>query len=53
VKGLRVYYIPLLVFSALLGAGAAAGPVELTVTPAMTKGPVGAPVVIVVFTDYQ
>jgi hypothetical protein len=53
VKGLRVYYIPLLVFAALLQIGTVNGQVDLTVTPAMTKGPVGAPVVIVVFTDYQ
>ena len=52
-KGTRVYYIPFLLISALLGAAAARAQVDLTVAPAMTKGPAGAPVVIVAFSDYQ
>jgi hypothetical protein len=52
VKGTRVYYIlPLLLLA--LDAARVVAQVELTITPAMTKGPPGAPVVIVEFSDYQ
>ena len=54
----RVYYrsfvvvLSLLVVAAL-GASRTDGQVELTVHPSMVKGPAGAPVTIVEFSDYQ
>ena len=36
-----------------LGTGPAVAQVELTVVPAMTRGPEGAPVTIVEFLDYE
>jgi len=45
-----------LLVSLLLAAGAvapAAAQVELTVTPAMTKGPENAPLTIVEFSDFE
>ncbi len=48
----RVYYILLLVLLVLL-VSPASGQIELSVEPAMTKGPAGAPVTIVEFSDYQ
>jgi hypothetical protein len=53
----RVYYtlaraFPGLVLVAAWAVGAAAQ-VTLTVTPAMVKGPLDAPVTIVEFSDYQ
>lgn len=48
----RVYYIlPLLPL--VLVASLASGQIDLTVEPAMTKGPARAPVTIVEFSDYQ
>ena len=35
------------------GASRAQAPVELTVDPSMVKGPTGAPVTIIEFSDYQ
>lgn len=50
---MRVYYsLPALLFLLLTGEGAD-GQVNLTVHPAMTKGPAAAPVTIVEFSDYQ
>jgi len=43
---------PLLV-SLLLAAAPAAAQVDLTVTPAMTRGPEGAPLTIVEFVDFE
>jgi hypothetical protein len=37
----------------LVGAARAAAQVELTVVPAMTRGPERAPVTIVEFTDFE
>ncbi|HEV8643772.1 MAG TPA: hypothetical protein VGV13_22120 [Methylomirabilota bacterium] len=48
----RVYYILLLAPLVLL-ASPAPGQIDLTVEPAMTKGPARAPVTIVEFSDYQ
>ena len=45
-----------LLVSLLLAAGLStpvAGQVELTVTPAMTRGPEGAPLTIVEFVDFE
>ena len=45
-----------LLVSLLLGAGVmapAAAQVELTVTPAMTRGPENAPLTIVEFSDFE
>jgi hypothetical protein len=53
VKGIRVYYIVLALLTLGLHASRVAGQVELTITPGMTKGPTGAPVTIVEFSDYQ
>jgi hypothetical protein len=47
----RVYTIVL--FSSLIVTSAAATPVRITIEPTMTKGPAGAPVTIVEFSDYQ
>jgi hypothetical protein len=52
VRGFRVYYI-LLAALMLAHGGRALAQVDLTTTPGMTKGPAGAPVVIVEFSDYQ
>ena len=57
----RVYYmyyrwfcvVPLLLVVLALGAASAAAQVELTAHPSMVKGPPGAPVTIVEFSDYQ
>ena len=55
----RVYYSPiaavlaLLVVTVSIGAPRAFAQVELTWSPAMVKGPAGAPVTIVEFSDYQ
>jgi hypothetical protein len=52
-RSVRVYYsLPALLFLLLTGEGAD-GQVNLTVHPAMTKGPAAAPVTIVEFSDYQ
>jgi hypothetical protein len=37
----------------LTSPGGAQTPADLTITPAMVKGPAGAPVTIVEFSDYQ
>jgi protein-disulfide isomerase len=42
-----------LALAAALPAAPARAQLELTVTPAMTKGPAQAPVTIVEFSDYQ
>lgn len=47
-----VYLTAVLSGAVLLASGAGAQ-VELRVWPAMTKGPAGAPVTIVEFSDYQ
>ena len=51
----RVYYILflLLLLASALGTPLAGAQVELTVHPSMIKGPPGAPVTIVEFSDYQ
>ena len=55
----RVYYSPiaavlaLLVVTVSIEAPRALAQVELTWSPAMVKGPAGAPVTIVEFSDYQ
>ena len=54
----RVYYRSFSVVLALLlaftlGASRAQAQVELTVHPSMSRGPSGAPVTIVEFSDYQ
>ena len=50
----RVYYIVLACALALvLRAGAVGAQIELTVAPAMARGPGDAPVTIVEFSDYQ
>ena len=54
----RVYYrsffaVLCLLVVASLGAARAYGQVELTVHPSMVKGPAGAPVTIIEFSDYQ
>jgi hypothetical protein len=44
----------LLALALLLAApGGAQTPADLTIAPAMVKGPAGAPVTIVEFSDYQ
>jgi hypothetical protein len=54
-----VYYRPIAVVLALLavtvsiGAPRALAQIELSWSPAMVKGPPGAPVTIVEFSDYQ
>jgi hypothetical protein len=48
----RVYTIVFVSILAITSAGAAA-PIRITVEPAMTKGPAGAPVTIIEFSDYQ
>lgn len=48
----RVYTIVLASILAITSAAAAA-PIRVTVEPAMTKGPAGAPVTIIEFSDYQ
>jgi protein-disulfide isomerase len=47
----RVYTIVLACILAIGSAGAA--PIRVTAEPTMTKGPAGAPVTIVEFSDYQ
>jgi protein-disulfide isomerase len=55
----RVYYSPiaallaLLVVTASIGAPRALAQIELSWSPSMVKGPPGAPVTIVEFSDYQ
>ena len=49
----RVYTIALALSLAALGARAAGAQIELSVDPAMTKGPADAAVTIVEFSDYQ
>jgi protein-disulfide isomerase len=53
----RVYYTVALALalagSASVASRPAAGPVDLKVDPAMTKGTADAPVTIVEFSDYQ
>ena len=55
----RVYYSPiaamftLLVVAASIGAPRALAQIELSWSPSMAKGPPGAPVTIVEFSDYQ
>jgi hypothetical protein len=48
----RVYTIVLISILVLTSAGAAA-PIRITVEPTMMKGPAGAPVTIIEFSDYQ
>ena len=48
----RVYY-SLLVFLLLIAGERAHAQVNLTMDPAMTRGPAGAPVTIIEFADYQ
>jgi protein-disulfide isomerase len=48
-----VYLIGLALAGLLAPAAAAAQGVDLRVDPAMVKGPAGAPVTIVEFSDYQ
>jgi len=53
-----VYYrlfcvVPLLLVVLALGAASAPAQVELTAHPSMVKGPAGAPVTIIEFSDYQ
>jgi protein-disulfide isomerase len=50
-RGRVAALVPLLLIAGALGPAAAQ--VELTVTPAMTRGPEGAPVTIVEFVDFQ
>lgn len=57
-RSARVYYrlfgvVPLLLVVLALGAASAAAQVELTAHPSMVKGPPGAPVTIIEFSDYQ
>ena len=57
-RSARVYYrlfcvVPLLLVVLALGAASAPAQVELTVHPSMVKGPAGAPVTIIEFSDYQ
>ena len=47
----RVYTIVLV--SILVTTSAGAAPTRITIDPTMTKGPTGAPVTIVEFSDYQ
>jgi len=53
-----VYYrlcgvVPFLLVVLALGAASAPAQVELTAHPSMVKGPPGAPVTIIEFSDYQ
>jgi hypothetical protein len=48
----RVYY-RVLALLLLAAGGRADAQVSLSITPAMTKGPAGAPVTLVEFSDYQ
>ncbi len=57
-RSARVYYrwfcvVPLLLVVLALGAASAPAQVELTPHPGMVKGPPGAPVTIIEFSDYQ
>ena len=57
-RSARVYYrlfcaVPLLLVVLALGAASAPAQVELTAHPSMVKGPPGAPVTIIEFSDYQ
>ncbi len=45
--------VPLLLVVLALGAASAPAQVELTPHPSMVKGPPGAPVTIIEFSDYQ
>jgi hypothetical protein len=48
----RVYTIVFVSILAITGAGLAA-PIRITIEPTMMKGPAGAPVTIIEFSDYQ
>jgi hypothetical protein len=48
----RVYY-SVLALLLLTAGGPAEGQISLSIAPAMSKGPAGAPVTIVEFSDYQ
>jgi hypothetical protein len=48
----RVYTIVLVSILVITSAGAGA-PIRITVEPTMTRGPAGAPVTIIEFSDYQ
>lgn len=57
-RSTRVYYSSIAIMLALLAIVAPAGSravaqIEITWTPSMVKGPAGAPVTIVEFSDYQ
>ena len=57
-RSARVYYrlfcaVSLLLVVLALGAASAPAQVELTPHPSMVKGPPGAPVTIIEFSDYQ
>ena len=57
-RSARVYYrvfcvVPLLLVVLALGPASAPAQVELIVHPSMVKGPAGAPVTIIEFSDYQ
>ena len=57
-RSARVYYrlcgvVPFLLVVLALGAASAPAQVELTAHPSMVKGPPGAPVTIIEFSDYQ
>jgi hypothetical protein len=47
----RVYTI--VAVAILLLTSATAAPIRITIEPVMTKGPAGAPVTIIEFSDYQ
>lgn len=49
---MRVYTIVFVSILAITGSGLAA-PIRITIEPTMMKGPAGAPVTIIEFSDYQ